>query len=134
MDYDLLAQLEGLGFNLEYAERCIEANKHNHVTTTYYLLLKKHIASGGKSNADFSSSNYDPGAAAKARGQTGRENMNQTMPSTTMKTDPFAHVTPVTRRYIESVTGSVSSKQNIDKRTGSTGGSASREIDVGVMP
>ena len=66
-----------------------------------------------------------------------RENLNQTMPSSTVgatKTDPFAHVTPIARRYIESVTASSSSKQNIDKRTGSTGGSASREIDIAVMP
>ena len=35
---DLLSEY---GFEKYYAEKCIDANKHNHVTTTYYLLLKK---------------------------------------------------------------------------------------------
>jgi len=30
----------------------LEANKHNRVTTTYFLLLKKHLKDGGKSIAD----------------------------------------------------------------------------------
>ena len=67
IDYELVGQLENLGFNVEYAERCIEANKHNHVTTTYYLLLKKHIQSGGKSNVDFSSHSFDPTTFTKGR-------------------------------------------------------------------
>ena len=31
----------------KHAEKCIEANKHDNVTTAYYLLLKKHIVNGG---------------------------------------------------------------------------------------
>jgi hypothetical protein len=38
--------LEGKGFEREYAIRCLDANKHNHVTTCYYLLLKKHEKEG----------------------------------------------------------------------------------------
>jgi 5'-AMP-activated protein kinase catalytic alpha subunit len=37
----VLRQLENYGFNLEHAQKCILANRHNHVTTTYYLLLNK---------------------------------------------------------------------------------------------
>ena len=33
--------LEQKGFQKEYAVRCLDANKHNHATTCYYLLLKK---------------------------------------------------------------------------------------------
>jgi 5'-AMP-activated protein kinase catalytic alpha subunit len=33
--------LEEKGFSREYAIRCLDANKHNHVTTCYYLLLKR---------------------------------------------------------------------------------------------
>ncbi len=33
--------LEQKGFQKEYAVRCLDANKHNHVTTCYYLLLKR---------------------------------------------------------------------------------------------
>jgi hypothetical protein len=29
------------GFQREYAVRCLDANKHNHATTCYYLLLKR---------------------------------------------------------------------------------------------
>jgi len=37
----LLKTLEGKGFSRDHAIRCLDANKHNHVTTCYYLLLKK---------------------------------------------------------------------------------------------
>jgi len=30
-----------LNLKREYVIKCINANKHNHVTTSYYLLLKK---------------------------------------------------------------------------------------------
>ena len=40
-----------LGISSEYAEKCIETHRHNHVTTTYYLLLKKYIMAGNKSIA-----------------------------------------------------------------------------------
>ena len=33
--------LEEKGFQKEYAIRCLDANKHNHATTCYYLLLKR---------------------------------------------------------------------------------------------
>jgi hypothetical protein len=31
------------GFNLESLLKSIKSNKHNHLTATYYLLLKKHM-------------------------------------------------------------------------------------------
>jgi hypothetical protein len=34
-----MQDLEELGFTKEYVERCLDANKHNHATTCYYLLL-----------------------------------------------------------------------------------------------
>jgi 5'-AMP-activated protein kinase catalytic alpha subunit len=39
--HGVLRQLESYGFNLEHAERCLLTNRHNHITTTYYLLLTK---------------------------------------------------------------------------------------------
>ena len=48
-----------LKINIDYAVKCLEANKHNHVTATYYLLLKKHLRNGGDSIADPKSANYD---------------------------------------------------------------------------
>ena len=43
-----------------YAKKCIQANRHNHATASYYLLLKDLIKNGGKSIADVRSSKYDP--------------------------------------------------------------------------
>ena len=43
-----------------YARRCIQANKHNQVTASYYLLLKELIKKGEKSPADVRQADYDP--------------------------------------------------------------------------
>ena len=40
-------------FKKDYAVKCINANKHNHVTTTYYLLLKRKEQLGEVSEKDF---------------------------------------------------------------------------------
>ena len=46
MNYDkipvkkkVVKMLEDYNINKEYTLRCIENNKHNNITTTYYLLL-----------------------------------------------------------------------------------------------
>jgi len=38
LDEDILARLQNLGFPRDYATKCLRTNKHNTVTTTYYLL------------------------------------------------------------------------------------------------
>jgi len=38
---DIFRELDAFGFPRDYAVRCLELNKHNHVTTTYYLLAEK---------------------------------------------------------------------------------------------
>eukprot|EP00439_Symbiodinium_sp_Y106_P045134 s2485_g5.t1 len=38
---DVLTDPDAFGFPREYAVRCLQLNKHNHVTTTYYLLNEK---------------------------------------------------------------------------------------------
>jgi 5'-AMP-activated protein kinase catalytic alpha subunit len=53
VDVEILKQLEKYGYNLDYCKKCLEANKHNNVTTAYYLLLKKYIQLGGVSVADY---------------------------------------------------------------------------------
>lgn len=52
VDYKIVEQLEEYKFELEHTKRCIEQNRHNHLTTTYYLLLKRFLRQGGKSIAD----------------------------------------------------------------------------------
>ena len=44
----------------QYAKKCIQANKHNHISATYYLLLKDHLKKGEKSIADVRSPEYNP--------------------------------------------------------------------------
>lgn len=53
VDLEILKQLQRYGYNLDYSKKCLEANKHNDVTTAYYLLLKKYIQNGGTSIADY---------------------------------------------------------------------------------
>jgi len=42
----VMVDLEKLGFTKDYVERCLDANKHNHATTCYYLLLQKYEREG----------------------------------------------------------------------------------------
>jgi len=49
VDDDILKKAVKLGFEYEFTKKCIEANRHNDCTTTYYLLLKKLIKNGGSS-------------------------------------------------------------------------------------
>mmetsp|Transcript_37645 Transcript_37645/g.57680 ORF Transcript_37645/g.57680 Transcript_37645/m.57680 type:complete len:90 (+) Transcript_37645:1474-1743(+) len=38
----ILTELESKGFHRDKIVRFLDANKHNHETTCYYLILKKH--------------------------------------------------------------------------------------------
>lgn len=60
IDPEILESLKQYDINTDYAKKCLEANKHNHITATYYLLLKKHLCNGGESIADPRSPKYDP--------------------------------------------------------------------------
>ncbi|CAD8057591.1 unnamed protein product [Paramecium sonneborni] len=83
IDPEIIKQLIHYGISTEYAEKCIETNRHNHVTTTYYLLLKKYIISGNKSIADISSELFDPQRiSTRQQTQTDRKyiNINNPLP------------------------------------------------------
>ena len=60
IDIDILKQLEEHNIDIDYARKCLEANKHNTVTATYYLILKKHLKAGGESVADARQATYKP--------------------------------------------------------------------------
>jgi 5'-AMP-activated protein kinase catalytic alpha subunit len=51
--------MEGKGFNPDFTRKCLDANKHNGVTTTYFLLLKRYLMGGNKSKADINSNDFD---------------------------------------------------------------------------
>ncbi|CAD8148519.1 unnamed protein product [Paramecium pentaurelia] len=59
IDQDILKQLKSFGIDIDYAQRCLDANKHNDVTTFYHLLLKRHLVNGGRSTADLNSESFD---------------------------------------------------------------------------
>ena len=40
-DEIILGQLKQFNYDLDAVRKCIENNRHNHLTTTYYLLLQK---------------------------------------------------------------------------------------------
>lgn len=43
----------------DYVSKCLQANRHNNATTTYYLSLKKFISDGGQTSCDLSSKSFD---------------------------------------------------------------------------
>jgi 5'-AMP-activated protein kinase catalytic alpha subunit len=60
VDETVLNAVVDLGFDREFARKCIEASRHNEATTTYYLLLKKYVRTGGISKAYLGSKYFDP--------------------------------------------------------------------------
>ena len=55
-----MQKVANLGFDIDFARRCIEANRHNNATTTYYLLLKRFVREGGISKTALGSKHFDP--------------------------------------------------------------------------
>ncbi len=60
VDLDILSKLSQWNFDLDFTKKCIEANRHNDATTTYYLMLKKHIRQGGTSKTYLGQKEFDP--------------------------------------------------------------------------
>eukprot|EP00443_Scrippsiella_acuminata_P086144 CAMPEP_0115460390 /NCGR_PEP_ID=MMETSP0271-20121206/46753_1 /TAXON_ID=71861 /ORGANISM="Scrippsiella trochoidea, Strain CCMP3099" /LENGTH=346 /DNA_ID=CAMNT_0002887083 /DNA_START=24 /DNA_END=1061 /DNA_ORIENTATION=- len=59
LDEEVLDQLKTMGFTHDYAVRCLLDNKHNHLTTTYYLLKEKRFR-----ESDFRAFDRTPRASA----------------------------------------------------------------------
>jgi 5'-AMP-activated protein kinase catalytic alpha subunit len=60
VDLEILKKMSDYNIDIEYALRCIEANRKNAASATYYLLLKSHLKAGGKSTTDARSNKYNP--------------------------------------------------------------------------
>jgi 5'-AMP-activated protein kinase catalytic alpha subunit len=103
VDPTVLAQLEKYKIDLDYTKKCLEANKHNNFTTSYYLLLKKYIQNGGYSIADYS---------------LNRKDVNRSEKTVNHKSEDLSMFMPKHRKYENLQSG---------RRTESTGGSHSRE-------
>lgn len=51
--------MEDKGYKSDYTKKCLDANKHNNVTTTYFLFLKRYLIDGNKSKADINCDEFD---------------------------------------------------------------------------
>jgi len=71
VDYNILQRLEDFNIEAGYAKKCIEANKHNHITTSYYLLLQEHLRNGGRSDADLASPDFVSTTLHRAQSEEG---------------------------------------------------------------
>jgi hypothetical protein len=79
-------------------------NKHNHFTTSYYLLLKKYNESNGKLNLELSETSLIDMVGRKTTypGNFSTSVRGKSVPLKEQeKIDPFAHLTPVARRLLE---------------------------------
>ncbi|CAG9312128.1 unnamed protein product [Blepharisma stoltei] len=129
VDSEILMKLQEYSIDTQYAQKCIEANKHTHITTAYYLLLKKHLQNGGTSVADYSylsdseTTHIIPHPPHKLN-----QSFNQTIsnaphpPLFKLKNEQL--ITPLNPRHRRLVNTTVSYK------IGSTGGSGSKEIEA----
>lgn len=59
IDMKVLNSLTEMGLDIEKTQSCLQANRHNNLTTTYYLAFKKFIKEGGESNCDLASKDFD---------------------------------------------------------------------------
>ena len=50
--------MESIGFKKDEVRCLVASNRHNQITTTYYLMLKKKVSSGKTSIADLCSEDY----------------------------------------------------------------------------
>lgn len=107
VDLNVLKQLTKYNIDLDYTKKCLEANKHNNDTTSYYLLLKKYLQSGGNSIADYSLKSQE--SIKKSDGMA---------PHTPHKSEDLTMFMPRHRKYQEFLP---------NRRTESTGGSNSKE-------
>ncbi len=71
IDIDVLSQLRTFNLDPDYVSKCLEANRHNNATTSYYLSLKKYISEGGQTSYDLSSKSFDKSLLEPRRKQTG---------------------------------------------------------------
>jgi 5'-AMP-activated protein kinase catalytic alpha subunit len=79
IDTNVLHELEEYEIDPAKAVKCLEANNHNHITTTYYLLLKKFVLEGGYSNADVSREDFSPRIVT--RGPMPSKRLNMSLPN-----------------------------------------------------
>jgi serine/threonine protein kinase len=104
IDYNILNELEQYGVSPEQTQKCLEANKHNHMTTTYYLILRRHHERGGISVVN-ASLDYVDGVLTPKPPMGPRTLFNHTMsphpPIPKLSLDTTLYLRPRHRKLIE---------------------------------
>lgn len=84
VDLDMIAQIPAIEpCDEQQAVKYVTNNRHNSITTIYYLILKRHIRKGGKSIADitkYKPEDFQPGASRNAH-QTERQSTEGASPA-----------------------------------------------------
>ena len=152
VDDALLEEIKKFDYDLDYARKCIEANKHNDVTASYNLLLKSKLREGKMTIQEAYECKNDLASLMKRhpRFQNLTDNMPDRLKNTNRKDQNANSMPPKTRipKEIEdpntdrdSTNGKLKPKVlKIDpelekeikskKRTGSTGGSSAKEAEI----
>lgn len=92
LEEDVLEQLDRFGFPRDYAIKCLQMNKHNHVTTTYYLLTeKKHRMAGRITNAPNEGDDF---SAFNALANPDQQGMEVELMAEAASPDPGAELEP----------------------------------------
>ena len=77
------------GIDKHYARKCIQANKHNHISASYYLLLKDYIKKGEKSIADVRAPDYNPQLFIQTAKSVKAQKMRDRLENTSMQQEDF---------------------------------------------
>ena len=115
-DSFVLQQLEQFGLDKDAVASALESNKHNHMTTSYYLLKKKYAGNEHPRPPSRQPYNFSNTVA----------HIPQAHPKPPEGSKPAPPVVR-TRRYLD-----VKTKQSAGYRIESTGGSSSRDQELGL--
>jgi len=71
--------------------KCIQANKHNHISASYYLLLKDLLKKGGQSIADVRSPDYNAELFIPSAKAIRQEKMREKLENASIQQDDDAN-------------------------------------------
>jgi 5'-AMP-activated protein kinase catalytic alpha subunit len=129
VDSYILSQVEHHGIDKENARKALEANAHDNATTSYYLLLKKHLKGGGSSVAEYRKSESCDSSMMNSYSPV-KQNGNLNMTIGYLPYPPVAKLDisllPKNKRNYR--------KREMVRKTESTGGSSSKDNDLFSNP
>ena len=93
IDLNILDSLK-VDFDIDqkYAKKCLQANKHNHISASYYLRLKEIIKRGEESVANVRSPDYNPQLFVQMQKRIKRERVRDKLENTSMQHESMAEL------------------------------------------